>query len=133
MSVATDVVPVVYIPERARTAQQPRLAPVLTLVPPRADSVAPPLRLTRRGVHVLAAAVAVVAGLLVVLAWASAPAARPAAPAPAAVSVRAGDTLWSIAARVAPTRDPRLEVADLQRLNHLSGAVLIPGDTLRTR
>lgn len=133
MSVATDVVPVVYIPARARPAQQPRLAPVVTLLPPHVDSIAAPLRLTRRGVQVLTAAVALLAGLLVLVAWASAPAARPAGPAPAAVSVRAGDTLWDIAARVAPNRDPRVEVAELQRINHLAGTVLIAGDTLRTR
>ncbi|HEV7192030.1 MAG TPA: LysM peptidoglycan-binding domain-containing protein [Jatrophihabitantaceae bacterium] len=132
MSVATDVVPVVYIPPRARPVERD-LAPVISLLPPTADSIAAPLRLTRRGVRVLAAAVAVLAGLLVVLAWASAPAAHPATPAPAAVSVRAGDTLWSIAARVAPDRDPRLEVAQLQRINHLTGADLLAGDVLRTR
>src|SRR5581483_5632023 len=129
MSVATDVVPVVYIPPQARPAERP-LAPVIALLPPAPDSVAPPLRLTRRGVRVVTAAVALLAGLLVLLAWASAPAARHAPPAPRTVSVQAGDTLWSIASRVAPNRDPRAEVAALQRLNHLSGATLAVGDVL---
>lgn len=131
MTAATDVVPVVYIPPQARRALH-REATVLTLHAPSADSVAPPLRLTRRGVAVLASAVAVVCAALIGLAWASAPAGRPAAPAPAVVTVRAGDTLWSIASRVAPGRDPRDEVAQLQRVNHLTGAALVAGQELRT-
>ena len=52
---------------------------------------------------------------------------------PANVTVHRGDTLWDIASRVAPDRDPRAEVAVLQRLNHLDGTALQPGLTLRTR
>jgi LysM repeat protein len=48
------------------------------------------------------------------------------------VTVRAGDTLWSIATRLAPQRDPRAEVADLQRINSLRGGALVPGQVLRT-
>ena len=130
MSVATEFAPVVFIPERARTVRPD--ATVLTLHAPSASAA--PLRLTRRGVLVLAALVAVLAGAIVWLAGLSAPgAARPAGPAPAAVTVRAGDTLWSIAGRVAPDTDPRAEVATLQRLNHLPGAALTPGQVLRTR
>lgn len=58
---------------------------------------------------------------------------RSAAPVPAQVTVHAGDTLWSIAGRIAPGVDPRAEVATLQRLNHLGGAQLQPGQVLRTR
>ena len=47
--------------------------------------------------------------------------------------VGAGDSLWSIAARIAPQRDPRAEVADLQRVNHLASTDLTPGQILRTR
>ena len=133
MSVATDVVPVVYIPPRARRLErEPALAPVITLLPPGQGALAAPLRLTRRGVHALAMAVAVLAGLLVVLAWASAPAAAPATAAPASVAVQSGDTLWSIAARIAPDRDPRAEISDLQRINHLAGTDLVAGQVLRT-
>jgi LysM repeat protein len=46
--------------------------------------------------------------------------------------VQSGDTLWSIASRVAPGRDPRDEVARLQRLNHLDGVDLAAGQVLRT-
>ena len=132
MSVATDVVPVVYIPPRARPAERP-LAPIIALVPPSEQAVAPPLRLTRRGIRVVAAAVALLAGVLVLAAWASAPKAHSSAPAPAVVSVQGGDTLWSIASRVAPNRDPRLEVADLQRINHLTDTALYAGQVLHTR
>jgi hypothetical protein len=76
MSVATEFAPDVYIPERARTACPPvRLATVTTLHRPDERTVAPPLRLTRRGVLVLCVAVAVLAVALVGFAWLSAPAA----------------------------------------------------------
>src|SRR5207247_6219585 len=45
--------------------------------------------------------------------------------------VRAGDTLWSIASRIAgPGADPRPVVDALQRANHVTGAI-VPGETLR--
>ncbi|MEP6599526.1 MAG: LysM domain-containing protein [Actinomycetota bacterium] len=94
------------------------------------------LRLTSRGAVAFAAALAVMAAALVYLAWLSAPAAR--APAgngparPAAVTVHDGDTLWSIAARLAPQRDPRAVVAELERLNGLADGAVLPGQTLRT-
>jgi nucleoid-associated protein YgaU len=101
--------------------------------------VSAPLRLTRRGVTVLAVAVAVLAGALFWLAALSAPSTSapssvPAAGlAPAVVQVHPGDTLWLIATRVAPHADPRAEVVSLQRLNHLAGAEVMPGQLLRTR
>lgn len=132
MSAATEFAPVVFIPERART--QRASATVLTLRPPSEAAIAPPLRLTRRGVLALCLAVAAVAGALVWLAALSGPASPPArAQVPASVSVQNGDTLWSIATRVAPQTDPRSEVATLQRLNHLAGVELTPGQTLKTR
>jgi LysM repeat protein len=129
MSVAFDVVPVVAIPEPARGHRVPDrpLAPVLRLHPP-ADPVA--VRLTRRGVVVLALAVAALAVGLLALARASAPHA-PATAKPATVTVAPGETLWSIASRVAPDRDPRAEVAALERANHLSGPAIVPGQVLR--
>jgi LysM repeat protein len=47
--------------------------------------------------------------------------------------VQQGDTLWSIAARVAPNTDPRAEVAHLQQLNHLADVAIVPGQLIRTR
>ncbi|HVV76108.1 MAG TPA: LysM peptidoglycan-binding domain-containing protein [Mycobacteriales bacterium] len=46
------------------------------------------------------------------------------------VTVRAGDTLWSVAERVAPHADTRDVVAEIQSLNRLSGAVVVPGERL---
>jgi Tfp pilus assembly protein FimV len=131
MSVATEFAPVVLIPEHARTVRPE--ATVLTLHAPSPASVAPPLRLTRRGIVVLCALVAVLAGTLLALAALSSPAAPGGHAAPATVTVRSGDTLWSIASRVAPGADPRAEVAALQRLNHLGGTALTPGQVLATR
>ncbi|MFN2560273.1 MAG: LysM peptidoglycan-binding domain-containing protein [Jatrophihabitans sp.] len=135
MSVATELVPTVSIPDRARPyvlAPPPeRLATVTALRPPRDAAGLAPVRLTRRGVVVLALVVLAVASGLVWLAAASAPrAATPSAP-PRAVTVQAGDTLWSIATRVAPQRDPRAEVAALQKRNGLTDVELVPGQVLR--
>jgi LysM repeat protein len=47
--------------------------------------------------------------------------------------VQPGDTLWSIASRLAPTRDPRAEVLDLQKINHLSGVDVFPGQVLHVK
>jgi LysM repeat protein len=47
------------------------------------------------------------------------------------VTVQPGDTLWSIATRVAPQRDPRAEVAALQKRNHLADVALVPGQVLQ--
>jgi hypothetical protein len=137
MSVATDFVPLVHIPERARSWDRgwdtrPD-AEVIELFRPSEDTVAPPLRLTRRGAAVLALLTALAALAVVGLAWISAPGTSAArAGGPATVTVHDGDTLWSIASRVAPDRDPRDEVTRLQRLNHLDGVQLAAGQVLRT-
>ncbi len=46
------------------------------------------------------------------------------------VTVEQGDTLWSVARRVAPQRDPRDVVEQLRRLNHLTTARLQVGQQL---
>jgi LysM repeat protein len=46
------------------------------------------------------------------------------------VVVQPHDTLWSIATRTAPRRDPYAAVAEIQRLNGLDGYVVHPGETL---
>jgi hypothetical protein len=90
-----------------------------------------PLRLTRRGRVVLVLLPAVLA-LSSAFVGVSAPFAQadPSASS-GAVVVRAGDTLWSVAGRVAPARDPRDVVAELERVNHLSGAVVLAGSRLQ--
>lgn len=123
--------------DRAAPREVPgRLATVTVLHRPSPASVAPPLRLTRRGVAAVSVVVGVLATALVLTAWASAPSSGASgahAATPDTVVVHAGDTLWSIAGSVAPSRDPRAEVADLQRVNHLpDGAALVPGQVLRT-
>jgi len=95
-------------------------------------------RLTRRGWLVVGALASVaVAALLAVVApvlggRAPASSAVPSPPA-AAVVVEPGDTLWSIARRVAPDRDARLVVADLRMLNSLPSADITVGQRLRLR
>jgi nucleoid-associated protein YgaU len=134
MSVATELAPSVSIPVPARPEPvdlPARLASVTVLHAPRARAVAPPLRLTQRGIAVLTGAVLALGGLLVWLAALSAPRPTAAPPAPRSVTVQVGDTLWSIATRAAPDRDPRAEVAALQQRNHLTGVALTPGQVLR--
>ena len=114
---------------RAGTSEP--LATVTILAPPRDLTAAPALRLTRRGVAAVAVVVGVLGAALVSVALRSAPAAGARAVPPPAVTVRSGDTLWAIAARVAPAADPRLEVAALMRRNALATPDLLPGQVLR--
>jgi Tfp pilus assembly protein FimV len=116
----------------------------------------PPLRLTRRGRAVVLGFFVLMASLAsaILLAGASradeAPtgpvstAPAPAAPAPAApastapaptgpapsVVVQPHDTLWSIATRAAPERDPFAAIAEIKKINDLKGYVVHPGQTL---
>jgi hypothetical protein len=92
-----------------------------------------PLRLTRRGVVAIALGVAVIGGLLLLVAHLSAEsaAARPAIAPGTVVTVQPGDTLWSIAGQVAPGRDPRRVVEQIRQSNHLTSVSLIPGQTLK--
>ena len=46
------------------------------------------------------------------------------------VTVEAGDSLWTLAQRVAPEHDPRDVVAQIRDLNDLPGAGLVPGQQL---
>jgi hypothetical protein len=163
MSVAPEFPPVVFIPERARTARPTasrrsdrpwlQLVPDCHVVAPERviDTGAPmaavigaqlaaqpaiaPLRLTRRGTVVASLAVGLLGGVMLLVAYLSWPAATvPAVPAAvpnSVVTVQPGDTLWSIAQAVAPNRDPRAVVADLQSRNHLSDVGLSPGQTLK--
>lgn len=115
----------------ARRFGDSRLDWPLTVTPAPA---AAPLRLTRRGLLALVAATALTGLVLLAVAWASAPGGAGAgvrAGAAGSVMVQPGDTLWSIAQRTAPQRDPRQVVDQLRRLNHLNSVALTPGQTLK--
>ncbi|HEX9476764.1 MAG TPA: LysM peptidoglycan-binding domain-containing protein [Candidatus Dormibacteraeota bacterium] len=47
------------------------------------------------------------------------------------VVVQPGDTLWTIAANRYPGDDTRARVDDIERLNDLSGPLIVVGETLR--
>lgn len=89
------------------------------------------LRITRRGRLALTLVVVAGVGLLVALSITRAPAdgGRPAAVTQ--VVVGAGDTLWQIAAEVAPTADPSETVARLRAANGLGVAPLHAGQVLQ--
>lgn len=94
-----------------------------------------PVRLTRRGRRIRGALVSTaLAGALVVLP-ALVPSAGVASPdrgvGRSHVVVRPGDSIWSVAVRHAPDRDPSVTVEEVRRLNHLPGYVVHPGQRLR--
>ncbi len=88
-------------------------------------------RLTRRGrVLLLTALVAVLFGAFSLgrsVSQAAPPSAQPAAHV---VTVEHGDSLWTLARRVAPDHDPRDVVAQIRDLNDLSSSGLVPGQQL---
>jgi LysM repeat protein len=90
-----------------------------------------PVRLTRRGRIVLTALMMI--GLVITgfaLGHGSSQAAGPVHVVRHTVTVRAGDTLWSLAARVAPHDDPRDVVAEISSLNRLTSPLVEPGEQL---
>ncbi len=91
----------------------------------------PPLRLTRRGRAVLLGFFILMSCLAsaVLLTTASRAEDSPAGPA-SSVVVQPHDTLWAIATRTAPDRDPYAAIADIKRINDLDGFVVHPGQTL---
>jgi LysM domain len=90
------------------------------------------VRLTRRGrlVVVLAALVLLVVGMSVGQGSSQA-SDHGAVRAPHTVTVQAGETLWMLAERIAPSMDPRLVVAQIEQLNHLAGPQVMAGQQLR--
>ncbi|MDD9207240.1 LysM peptidoglycan-binding domain-containing protein [Georgenia sp. 10Sc9-8] len=99
-------------------------------------SATPPLRLTRRGRRLVAAAGMIVgtAASVGVGAWAGHVASPPPASAGAVqgVTVEPGDTLWALAASVSePGQDVRTTVADIVALNGLGSDDLVVGQRLR--
>ena len=91
----------------------------------------PPLRLTRRGRAVVLAFFVLLASVASAVLFTTASRASDPDTGPArTVVVQPHDTLWSIATRTAPRRDPYAAVAEIQRLNSLKGYVVHPGETL---
>lgn len=100
-----------------------------TAVPVRADRAldvrAPQLALGRWGRAVCVVAL-VAAGVLVGVAMLRSTGAT----VVTEVTVQPGDTLWSIAQRVAPDLDPRSESEQIRQLNDLDGDAITPGIVL---
>jgi len=103
-----------------------------------ADDVRPGtarLRITRRGRIVLGALITlVVVGLLAVAATLGASRAIASNEAGNAdfgyVVVQPGDTLWSVATELDPSSDPRDIIAEIVRLNQLSGSDVQAGEAI---
>lgn len=68
---------------------------------------------------------------LAVPAGASAFGGPPAPPIERRYVVQGGDTLWAVAARLAPEEDPRETVSRLIEENRLDDAAIVPGQVLR--
>lgn len=93
------------------------------------------VRLTTRGrrLRALVCACALVAAGWITVSAVESALSSPLIPpsAPAVVQVHQGDTLWSIAALVAPQQDPRRVVNALRSANHLDSNTVRPGQQLR--
>jgi hypothetical protein len=92
------------------------------------------VRLTVRGRRVVAVlcAVALAAAVWITVGAVHGALTAPLVPssAPAVVTVHPGETLWSIAARLSPERDPRAVVAALRERNHLVSSEVQAGQHL---
>jgi hypothetical protein len=98
----------------------------------RIATAAAPLRLTNRGLVVIALAVAgIAAAMLLVAHWSASPQVASPTTISSAVTVQPGDTLWSIARAIKPNQDPRAVVDQLIARNHLVGVALTPGQTIK--
>ena len=90
------------------------------------------LRLTRRGRVAVVALLALLlcAAFLMGRSGASAATDTGARPSYTQTTVQPGETLWSVAKRVAPKHDPRALVDELRSLNHLTSGTLTVGQQL---
>lgn len=101
--------------------------------PTAANQGRPPVRLTRRGRVVVLLALLVlllVAFTLGRVATSQAATGHPHPPTYQQTTVHTGESLWAVARRVAPGHDPRQVIDKLRALNHLSSAIVIPGQQL---
>ena len=88
-----------------------------------------PVRLTRRGRAVLWLLLLAVAITVAALLAPASQAAGPAAP-PRAVTVHAGDTMWSIATKALPHQAPGAAVERIRVLNHLPDDQVFVGEQI---
>lgn len=113
---------------RAQPTSVPQRAAVLSTTTPARPGR---LRLTRRGrvVLVVMPALLALSGALLAVG----PGVAEAAPhvVPRTVVVGAGESLWTIAERVAPGTDPRTTIAGIERVNGLRSAQVDAGVVLR--
>lgn len=98
------------------------------------STATPSVRLTRRGRALL---VLLLAGLLLAAfslgqqdTQAAPVGAGSGAAAPAVTTVQPGESLWSVAQRIAPENDPREVIAQIRRLNDLTTSDLQVGQHL---
>jgi Tfp pilus assembly protein FimV len=112
---------------QTRTAFQPLVS--LTPAPPVAPAT---LRLTRRGKVVLLGLLALLLLVAVSVGRTGSQAATVTETGTALqqTTVQPGDTLWSVAQRIAPDNDPRQVVAQIRRINHLHSSSLQAGQLL---
>jgi hypothetical protein len=119
-------------------APRPRLAPDQAVRGQVARNQAAhvPLRLTRRGRVVVAVATALLLAVLSLVITASAQATSHPAPSGAAqrnlaqVTVRPGQSLWSVAENADPNADTRVVVQQIIELNGLTGNLVFAGQRL---
>ena len=104
--------------------------------PPRGQAAPVPLRLTRRGRVVVAVATALLLAVLSLVIAASAQATNHPLPSHGAqqhlsrVTVRPGQSLWSVAENADPDADTRVVIQQIVELNGLTGDVVVAGQRL---
>lgn len=119
------------VPVSRVAARRPSAAPAARPARPAIRDPQPALHLTRRGRLVaLLVLLAVLTVAFSVGRVTSTALGDPASPAASTV-VERGDTVWSIAERIAPKADPRKTAADLMAVNGLATPELQVGQTLR--
>ncbi len=113
------------------TATRTAFAPTLS-ASPTARRATTPLRLTRRGRLLLTALAVLVlfAVLSIGRAGSQAATVTQTGPTLTQATVLPGDTLWSVAQRLAPDHDTRAVVEQIKRLNDLRGSGLQAGQQL---
>ncbi|HYB46396.1 MAG TPA: LysM peptidoglycan-binding domain-containing protein [Streptosporangiaceae bacterium] len=115
---------------------EPASRPVARPGPARGQAAAVPLRLTRRGRVVVAVAAALLLAVLSLVIAASAQATNHPLPSRVAqqhltqVTVRPGQSLWSVADNADPGADTRAVIQQIVELNGLTGDVVFAGQRL---